>query len=535
MEYIEGCSITRYCRENKLDIKARLALFSQVCDGVQHAHRKLVLHRDLKPGNILVTDHDGDAHAKIIDFGIAKGIDKPLSSDDFETQADWMGTPEYIAPELLRGGKTHPDIRTDIYALGVLLYELVADLKPYDPERLGNLPRDAELRIYREELPPTPSQRLRAAGQSSPGQAGVGKNNDDLDWIVLRAMEKEPDHRYATVAELRRDCENYLIDRPVTAKPPTLAYLMRKFVRRNKIWVTSAILVFSSLFFALLVTTLAKQDAETSKLRFEKSFQTLESLLTAPHDLGVNAKVFDFLQLGEDEFGEAYLDDPVLESMIRTVWGNTYYGLTRYDEAKANLQRAADILASQVGVEHPKTLRIHYYLSRVLLRMGHYEDASRLLERIYSLQKKQLGMAEETLESLALLPFALAQQNKNAQAAAYLDQAAPLLDALPDSPALAKLLMSYATNRVAIEKHQSQKLFLRALQIKKNTLTHNHSNFLATIANQANNLRKSQDYAESEELYRRVIAIRTEKLGPNSDRTLRARHGLFTCLRDQKK
>ncbi|QOV91881.1 serine/threonine protein kinase [Humisphaera borealis] len=258
MERVDGPPITAYVQGRRLSLAATLELFLGVCRGVGHAHQKGVIHRDIKPANVLVAEIDTRPVAKVIDFGIAKALHENLI--DYTATADplrGIGTPQYMSPEQA-GGPGTIDVRTDVYALGVMLYELLTGLPPVDPERLRSADPFERLRIVREEEFPTPSRRLEQYLQSAgPGSRAAAEGarrsgeirdleirvreiRGELDWITTRATEKDQDRRYGSVAELADDIERYLSDRPLRAVPPTLVYRTTKFVRRNRVAVVAA-------------------------------------------------------------------------------------------------------------------------------------------------------------------------------------------------------------------------------------------------------------------------------------------------------
>jgi eukaryotic-like serine/threonine-protein kinase len=258
MELVRGVGITQFCDENRLTPRERLGLFVDVCRAVQHAHQKGIIHRDLKSTNILVTLHDGTPVVKVIDFGVAKAIGQQLTEKTIYTRfAQMIGTPMYMSPEQAELSGLDIDTRSDIYALGVLLYELLTGTTPFDKERLQTAAFDEVRRIIREEEPPRPSTRF-----STPGQAAVtvsaNRRSDpkglsqlfrgELDWIVMKALEKDRNRRYETASAFAADVERYLNDEPVQACPPSAGYRFRKFARRNKAaLVTASVATFAAL------------------------------------------------------------------------------------------------------------------------------------------------------------------------------------------------------------------------------------------------------------------------------------------------
>jgi tetratricopeptide (TPR) repeat protein/serine/threonine protein kinase len=253
MELVKGVPITDYCDQNQVPIRQRLALFLNVCEAVQHAHQKGIIHRDIKPSNVLVMSHDGKPVVRVIDFGIAKAIGQQLTDKTIYTQfAQLVGTPLYMSPEQAGQSGLDVDTRSDIYSLGVLLYELLTGTTPFDKDRLKEAGYDELRRIIREEEPPRPSTRISTLGRAASTISSQRQSDPrqlsrlfrgDLDWIVMKALEKDRGRRYETVNGLARDIERYLQDEPVLACPPSVGYRLRKFMRRNKVALTTAALV----------------------------------------------------------------------------------------------------------------------------------------------------------------------------------------------------------------------------------------------------------------------------------------------------
>jgi WD40 repeat protein/serine/threonine protein kinase len=265
MELVRGIPITDFCDQNTLSIRERLALFVDVCQAVQHAHQKGIIHRDLKPSNIMLTLHDDKAVVKVIDFGIAKATGQQLTEKTLFTNfAQMIGTPLYMSPEQTQMSGLDIDTRTDIYALGVLLYELLTGTTPFDQERLRTAGYDEIRRIIREEEPARPSTRMSTLGQAATAVSASRKSEPkrlsqlfrgELDWIVMKCLEKDRNRRYESASALAADVQRYLHDEPVLACPPSTWYRFRKFARRNKAALATASLVALVVSGAVAVST----------------------------------------------------------------------------------------------------------------------------------------------------------------------------------------------------------------------------------------------------------------------------------------
>jgi serine/threonine protein kinase/WD40 repeat protein len=278
MELVKGVPITEFCDKNKLDTRQRLELFIPICNAIQHAHMKGIIHRDIKPSNVLIALYDGKPVPKVIDFGVAKAVAEPLTQRTLFTQlGQIVGTFEYMSPEQATLNQLDIDTRSDIYSLGVLLYELLTGVTPLDKDKLRRLALDQMLRTIREEEPLRPSARLSSAAgalataaayRGSDSQKLIGVLRGELDWIVMKCLEKERDRRFVTASSLGQDVERYLRDEPVTACPPSWGYRVRKAYRKNRTAITVATLCLLLLIAGIVATswqairaTVAEQNA----------------------------------------------------------------------------------------------------------------------------------------------------------------------------------------------------------------------------------------------------------------------------------
>ncbi|MHC4909885.1 MAG: WD40 repeat domain-containing serine/threonine protein kinase, partial [Planctomycetota bacterium] len=289
MEYVDGLPITEYCDRHRFEINDRLRLLERTCLAVQHAHQKGIVHRDLKPTNILVTVHDGVPVPKIIDFGIAKAISEPLTDRTLQTgDRQLLGTPQYMSPEQAEFGRADIDTRSDIYALGVVLYELLAGVTPFEPERMRGGSLGDIQDIICNERPPRPSTRLGAMGDEAIPVARIRGVDaivlrrmlrGDLDWVVLKALEKEPTRRYASASDLAMEIRRVLNSEPITARSPSSLYLLRKFVGRHRVMATAAGLATLAVVGGLVMATIGLQQASTQRDRAREALDVAEDRL----------------------------------------------------------------------------------------------------------------------------------------------------------------------------------------------------------------------------------------------------------------
>ena len=364
MELVQGVPITTYCDQHRLTTRERLELFVPVCMAVQHAHQKGVIHRDLKPANVLVSVQGNEPVPKIIDFGIAKAIDRRLTEKTLHTaHGQFIGTPHYMSPEQAEMSGLDVDTRTDVYSLGVLLYELLTGRLPFDREKL-NAGGFAEIaRMIRDTEAPRPSTRVGTTQGQRAEAIGERRQTDlkslgrdlrgDLDWIILKAIEKDRTRRYETANGLAVDIERHLRDAPVSASPPSVGYRTSKFIRRHRFGVAAGAAIALALVagvtlatIGLLRATRAEQlaSAEAAKARAVSDFlrQTLKTADPLGGQGGHEVTVVETLEAAVPRLTSSFEDQPAVRAALRETVGTTFLGLGRLDEAEAQLRLAVE-------------------------------------------------------------------------------------------------------------------------------------------------------------------------------------------------
>ena len=408
MELVRGIRITEYCDQSRLTISERLSLFIQVCQAIQHAHQKGVIHRDIKPSNVLVTMHDGSPIAKVIDFGIAKATQGRLIDRTLQTEVDqMMGTPAYISPEQAEAGQVGVDTRSDIYSLGVLLYELLTGETPFNPHELAEANIDQLRRRLQTEEPPRPSQRLSMLSDAVPSwsASSVGATparvmkeiRDDLDWIVMRCLEKEPSRRYQAVNDLILDIARYLNHESVLARPPSLSYTVRKLAKRNRGLFAAALTL--SLFitaFAVAMTILAQRIAiERDQAERERE----EAQQVSKVAMNVLDVADPFQSLANGVSGTALLDQaaksierelrdqPLARARLLQAVGRAFLRRGESKHAVDRLEETVQILRGAPGAE-TEAIAAMVYLSMALRDSGELRAAREVLVVAENLAKQ---------------------------------------------------------------------------------------------------------------------------------------------------
>jgi len=428
MELVRGIRITDYCDQNQLSTKERLDLFIKVCQAIQHAHQKGIIHRDIKPSNIMVTLHDGVPVPKVIDFGIAKATEGRLTDATVYTQLhQFIGTPAYMSPEQAEMSGLDIDTRSDIYSLGVLLYELLAGSTPFDPKELLALGMDAMRRTIREKEPVRPSTRLgtlrgeeltTTAKRRSVDQAKLlHQLKGDLDWIVMKCLEKDRTRRYETANGLVSDLLRHLGNEPVVARPPSTAYRMQKAWRRNQVAFAAAALVAAVLVAATGISawqairaTRAGTLAQQRLVESEAISKFLTDVFQSPDPAhgGRTLTVADTLGAAAKKIETDPAIPPARRAKFQATLGQTYYALGLLREAIPLQEKVRDYYLTAAGPEYLDTLEAMHNLAQSYYMNGSGEEALKLQEKVLAVRRKVLGPEHpDTLKAMLSLAWSV--------------------------------------------------------------------------------------------------------------------------------
>ena len=538
MEHVKGVPITEYCDKHRLTIEERLRLFLHVCEAVQHAHQKGIIHRDIKPSNILVTIEDEKASPKVIDFGVARAVSQPLTEKTLYTeQGQLVGTPEYMSPEQAELSNQDIDTRTDVYSLGVVLYELIAGILPFDPHTLREHGIDGARKVICEEDPQTPSTRLsrKSVEESTDCAQRRGTNprqlqrrlRGDLDWITLKAMEKDRTRRYASVGELAADVQHHLNNEPVTAGRPSMAYKTQKFVLRNRALVSglTAVLVvllagiIVSLAFAIRANRARHEATVIAGFLHEDVFQAFDGWDRG----GKQITIKEFLDAASEKVSDKFGDMPLQEASIRKTLGDLYLKVDALDEAENHLRRSLEIFTRQVGRNDPRTIEVVDLLGQMYWGRWQYQEAEKYLSEALPGKRRLLGADHpNTLETMAWLGWACYGNGHAKKAEELLAEAYTTAQrTLGEKDRITIECMLYYGGALILRGRYSdaERMLADALRLAQGVLDPNHPFFLYPAALLGRLYSREGRYKEAERLLSNALTKSREAWGENDGGT----------------
>jgi len=552
MEYVPGEAITDYCDRKRLTVAQRLELFMRLCEGVQHAHQKAVIHRDLKPSNILVVEIDGRPTPRIIDFGVAKSISQESTEQAMVTGFGAMvGTPGYMSPEQADPAVLDVDTRTDVYSLGVVLYELVSGYLPFDPKQWRGKSFWDALQQLKEEDPPRPSTKVASDPKRSTTAAGnrqietpqlVSMLRGDLDWITAKAVEKDRERRYGTPSELAADIGRFLAHEPVIARPPSRAYRVRKYVQRHKVGVTAGVGLAMLLVAFALIQSVDLRRATRERDRADRVTQFMVGLFNVSNPIrarGNTVTAREILDKGAKDISAGLTDEPQVQADLMRAMAESYDGLGLYSRAHDLMQKAYDIQCRTLGPRDRKTLESMSFLGSTMLSCGQNAEALKWLQQTLAIQQKVLGPEDhDTLTTRRYLCDALYAESNFQNAERFARETMALDRRLlgPENPDTLHA-MSRLADTLELQAHypEAEKLYREALDTEEHTLGAEDPVTLESMDSLAKVLIDEGNYSQAEALLNRALPLDRRILGSEHSHTLEAIGDFaYVCLKEGK-
>ena len=554
MERVSGVPVTTFADERRLSVRDRLELFLRICRGVHHAHQRGVIHRDLKPSNVLVSLQDGVPVPKIIDFGIAKATGERDPADPRLTlEGALVGTPEYMSPEQA-GSRPGVDTRTDVYSLGVLLYELLTGHRPY---RLTGRPAPEIPRAILEEEPGRPSTAVTrteaaAAARRTTTARLQRELRGDLDTIVLMALRKEPERRYASVEHLAEDIQRYITGHPVAARKDSWRYRSAKFVRRHRVAVGAAAALVAWLGGAAIMLSFqsarvarerdralgaeAKAKTEAATARQVSDFLVgLFGVANPDSSRGNAVTAREILDRGAQRVRQDLHGEPVVRARMMATIGDSYLGLGLYEAARGLAEEALRLRREKLGTSHPDVAASLDQLGTITHDVGELEDSERFYREALAVRRAALGdSSAEVAASLRNLAVTL-QAKGDLEGAEPLYRSALALDRRISGPEHVEV--AWDMNSLAWCLHQQAKydeaepLYRQAIALQRRLLGDRHPDVAGTLNNLAGVRWHRGDYAQSEALWREALATYRALYPEGHVALARAEYNLARSLR----
>jgi non-specific serine/threonine protein kinase/serine/threonine-protein kinase len=557
MEYVLGVPITEYCDGKRLSIRERLELFIKVCEGVQHAHLKAIIHRDLKPANILVVDVDGKPVPRIIDFGLAKATTPPIDGETVLTRVGlFVGTPGYMSPEQLDSSVQDVDTRADVYSLGAVLYVLLTGSLAFEPKKWQDKPLHEVPRLLREDEPPRPSAKIGMEKESSTVSAerrGVEPRqlvrllHGDLDWITMKALEKDRNRRYGTPSALAADITRHLNHEPVVARPASAGYRLQKYVRRHRIGVAVAtgLVMLLAAFVTMQGIQLRRTRVERDRANRERDratritdFMTGMFKVSDPSEArGNSITAREILDRASKDIDTGLAEDPELQAQLTQVMGDVYGSLALYSRAQPLVERAVDIRRRVLGPRDPDTLESMARLVGILQGEGHLTEAEKLDRDILDIRRHVLGPEHpDTLKTMGSLAVDLTAERRLAEAEKLDREVVDIRRRVlgPEHPDTLKSMNRLAVDLTAERRlAEAEKLLWETLGISRRVFGPGHPQTLDSMNLLAIALFNAGDFGGAEKVWREALDIQRRVLGADHPRTVMLMGNLAEDLVDE--
>lgn len=497
MEYVKGEAIKKYCDKHNLSTEERLELFIGICQAVQHAHQKGVIHRDLKSSNVIITIEGDRAVPKIIDFGIAKATGQRLTEKTlFTEKGQLIGTPEYMSPEQAEMSGLDVDTRTDIYSLGVMLYELLVGVLPFDSKELRAAGFNEIQRMIRETDPPKASTRFSKLGETRTSIAEHRKTDPeslerrlrgDLDWISMKAMAKDRTRRYESASEMASDIIKHLKNEPVLASPPSRLYRAKKYMMRHRTGVVAAALVVLAMIIGITGTSIGLIRARKAEQKAQKEAETATQVSNFLVDLfevsdpseakGNTITAREILDKGAEKIESGLESQPETRARLMKTMGRVYRNLALYKQSEELLNEALKITAQEYGERSAETAEVLYRLTILKSDKGEHQEAEKIGKECLEICENKLGEERElTARILTALGHVYHNQGKYKEA---------------------------------------ESTHFRSLEIKEKIYPEGHINLSPSLDGIANALSEQEKYKEAESYYKRALNITEKHLGKN--------------------
>jgi non-specific serine/threonine protein kinase/serine/threonine-protein kinase len=554
MELVDGIPITRYCDSKRLTVRDRIELFIPVCQAIQHAHQKGVIHRDIKPSNILVKQQENRAEPKVIDFGLAKALGQQMSDVTMTVAGFVVGTVQYMSPEQAELGRHDIDTRSDIYSLGAVFYELLTGMTPLESGRLANATFIEALQYIRDGETKTPSSRLRRSGELKELAALRGSDparlpkllDRELDWIAMKALEKDRARRYETVNGLALDLRRYLQGEPVEAAPPSAAYRAGKLLRKHRAWLVTAgafiaVLIAGAVVSVWMAVRESRAEAATRAVNefLQKDLLAQASAFNqarADTKPDPNLTVRTALDRAAARIEGKFATQPLVEASIRQTIGSAYIDLGLFQEAERQVERALSLRRRELGEKHADTMASMSSLAAAYERHGKLKEAEPLYVKVLDSERRQLGDDDPiTLGTMNGLAVTYGREGEFLKSEAIYKRLVPMEQRVLGEENFQTLrsMGNLAATYDLLKKYDlAEPLYVKTLELKRRVLGDENPETLDTITNLGELYCERGEYRKAEPLFADALRTYRRVLGDSHASTINAMNALADLYRN---